>query len=86
MTLSLRGEIANLAARLFPDAKVQSAGSSSEAIVTATYVDGLLRYALSLSPDCTVLAPPDAVERWKQMAARILQAHRSRRTSLGASA
>jgi proteasome accessory factor B len=86
VTLSLRGEIANLAARLFPDAKVQQAGTCSEAVVTATYVDGLLRYALSLGPDCAVLAPADAVERWKQMAGRILEAHRSGRAALGASA
>jgi len=86
VTLSLRGEISKLAPRLFPDAKVHSEGSSSRAVVTATYTDGLLRYALSLSPDCSVLGPPAAVERWSQMTARILQAHETACPAIGASA
>ncbi|HME92018.1 MAG TPA: WYL domain-containing protein [Myxococcaceae bacterium] len=82
--LSLRGEISKLGPRLFPDARVHAEGSSSRVILSTTYTDGLLRYALSLSPDCSVLSPPAAVERWKQMAARILQTHETAQPAMGA--
>ena len=86
VALSLRGEISKLGPRLFPDAKVHLEGFGSRVILSATYIDGLLRYALSLSPDCSVVSPATAVERWKQMAARILRAHETTRPAIGASA
>jgi proteasome accessory factor B len=73
--LSLRGDLAPLATRVFPESKVEPGPGGSTAIVVATYLDGLLRYALSLGADCWVTAPPEAVSRWKAMAARVRSAH-----------
>lgn len=75
VTLSLRGDLAPLANRVFPDAKVESRAGESIAVVVATYLDGLLRYALSLGADCVVSGPASAVSRWKQMAAQVLADH-----------
>jgi proteasome accessory factor B len=75
--LSLTGELAPLANRVFPEAKVESGTGESVVLVTATYLDGLLRYALSLGAECRVVAPEPAVERWRQMVGRVLQAHAS---------
>jgi proteasome accessory factor B len=71
----LRRELAPLAARLFPSARVEGEPQAAEVQVTATYLDGLLRYALSLGPPCVVISPPEAVERWKEMASRVLATH-----------
>ncbi len=83
VALSLRGDLAPLASRIFPEAKVESRPGDATAVVLATYLDGLLRYALSLGADCQVIAPPKAVDRWKEMAARVLGAH-SRRSKAAA--
>jgi proteasome accessory factor B len=76
VTLSLRGDLAPLASRIFPDSHVESRSGESTAVVVATFLDGLLRYALSLGADCKVTAPAEAVSRWRQMAAKVLDAHR----------
>jgi len=75
VVLSLRGDLAPLAGRIFPDAKVDSKAGESTAVVVATFLDGLLRYVLSLGGDCRVVAPPQAVSRWRQMADKILSSH-----------
>jgi proteasome accessory factor B len=87
VTLSLQRDLAPLANGVFPEAKVETRPGESTAMVVATYLDGLLRYALSLGADCRVVAPPKAVERWKEMAARVLHAHaRSSKAAAGGSA
>jgi proteasome accessory factor B len=75
VTLSLRGDLAPLANRVFPESKVEPGPDESTVHVVATYLDGLLRYALSLGADCWVTAPTEAVSRWKAMAARVRSAH-----------
>lgn len=74
-TLALKGELARLAARLFPGAQVESAGDEARVKVRASFLEGLARYALSLGAECRVLEPPDAVEQWRQMASRVLARH-----------
>jgi proteasome accessory factor B len=73
--LELRGELAPLAQRLFPSAKVEQGSRSSKVKVSATFLDGLCRHILALGPDCKVLSPPRAVERWTAMASSVLKAH-----------
>jgi proteasome accessory factor B len=73
--LRLAGELAPLAQGLFPTASVERVGDESRATVSATDLDGLLRYALSLGAGCRVLGPERAVTRWREMARQILDAH-----------
>jgi proteasome accessory factor B len=73
--LSLRRDLAPLAAQIFPSARVERGPNAPEVYVRATYLDGLLRYALSLGPACVVTGPPAAVLRWKGMASLVLAAH-----------
>jgi proteasome accessory factor B len=79
VTIALYGELAPLASRLFPDAQVDAKADEpkdkAEVTVAVTYLDGLVRYALSLGPSAKVLFPNEAVERWQQMAARVLSLH-----------
>jgi len=77
--LALSGELSRLAARLFPGAQVVSQEGVAQVLVRATYVDGLLRYALSMGAECKVLEPPEAVEGWRSMAQRVLARHQERR-------
>jgi hypothetical protein len=44
-------------------------------VVEVTFVDGLVRYALSLGPDCRVVSPDAAAARHREMAARVLERH-----------
>lgn len=72
----LTQELARLADRLFPGSSVvERREGATELEVAATYVDGLVRYALSLGPDCRVTAPAGARGRWRQMAERTLAVH-----------
>ncbi|HEX4620782.1 MAG TPA: WYL domain-containing protein [Myxococcaceae bacterium] len=75
VTLSLSAELAPLAARLFPDAQVERRKEAAQVTVPARFLDVLARYALSLGPDCKVVSPAPAVERWREMASRVLAAH-----------
>jgi proteasome accessory factor B len=79
VTLALKGDMAKLAGRIFPAAQVVEQGAESRVTVTATFLDGLVRYALSLAPNCRVLDPARAVERWREMASRLLECHRDSR-------
>src|SRR5262249_34851146 len=74
VVLSLRGDLAPLAGRIFPDAKVDSKAGESTAVVVATFLDGLLRYVLSLGGDCRVVRPPPAGSRWRQKADKVRDA------------
>lgn len=73
--LLLSGELAPLAARAFPGARVEARGEQAHVVVAATFLDGLMRYALSLGPGCRVVSPGSAVERFRQMALKVRDAH-----------
>lgn len=86
VTLLLQNAQAPLAARLFPGATAQPMAAGEEngqggpevgvrITVRATFLDGLLRHALSLSPDCKVLSPERAVERFRELATKVSEAH-----------
>jgi len=75
VTLALSGELSRLAGRLFPGAQVETQDGTARVKVRASYVDGLLRYALSMGSECKVLEPADAVEGWRKMAAQVLSKH-----------
>lgn len=73
--LRLRGELSAMGMRLFADERVETSEGEAKVTVRATFLDGLLRYALSLGPDCRVVGPDEAVARWRHMLARIRDAH-----------
>jgi proteasome accessory factor B len=73
--LTLRGELARLADRAFPKAELETAGEVAQIWVETTYLDGLLRYVLSLGESARVLAPAEAVQRHREMALAVLQQH-----------
>jgi proteasome accessory factor B len=75
--LALRGELAKMGARAFPTSTVESDPNdgTTRVTVSASYLDGLLRYVLSLGADCQVVGPPSAKERLRQMAEKVLAQH-----------
>lgn len=75
VTLLLKEALAPLAGRLFPGAKSEPVSGGAQVRVEATFLDGLLRYALSLAPDCAVLAPDRAVGRFRELAEKVARAH-----------
>jgi proteasome accessory factor B len=75
VTLRLTGELANLGERLFPPAQISAGSEGTSVIVSATDLEGLLRFALSLGHQAQVLAPEKARARWREMAAHILELH-----------
>jgi len=75
VTLELTGALAKMAGGAFPGGKVTRADGGARVEVKATYLDGLLRHALSLGKDCRVVAPDSAVAEFQRMAQRILDAH-----------
>jgi len=76
VTLSLSGELAQLASSLFPDQPAEATEEGTTRVtVRATYLDGLLRYVLSLGQECRVLSPERAVERHGEMAHKVLERH-----------
>jgi proteasome accessory factor B len=78
VTVRLRvcGEQAALASRLFPRARLLEHTPVGQAVlVEATYLDGLLRVALSLGEDCRVEGPPEAVARHREMLRAVLVRH-----------
>jgi proteasome accessory factor B len=79
--LTLTGELAPLAPRLFGSEEVISGDvpGTARVRVRATDLDGLLRYALSLGAACRVDAPAEAVARYREMAERVLERHRAPR-------
>jgi proteasome accessory factor B len=79
--LTLTGELAPLASRLFASEEVVPGESrgASRVRVRATDLEGLLRYALSLGAACRVEGPEEAVNLYRQMAGRVLERHRGPR-------
>jgi proteasome accessory factor B len=73
--LVLTGARASLAAHAFPDAQVERQGDRVRVTLTCTFLDGLIRYALSLGADCKVVSPPSAVARYRELAGKVLAAH-----------
>ena len=57
--------------------QVETQDGHARVKVRASYVDGLLRYALSMGAECKVLEPADAVEGWRKMAERVLSKHQA---------
>lgn len=73
--VELKGELAPLAERLFPGGVVSRSGEVAKVTVTASFTDGLCRYVLALAPNARITGPVAAAERFKQMAARVLELH-----------
>lgn len=74
--LALDAQLAPMAQRLFPNAQVEPAPGGGAAVrVSATYLDGLLRRVLPLSPAARVVAPAAALDRARQMLAKVHEAH-----------
>lgn len=69
--LELRGELAGMGPRLFPGSREEE----GRTVLSATFLDGLVRHALSLGPDCRVVGPEQAVARHREMATRVLERH-----------
>ena len=80
--LTLTGELAPLAPRLFSSEQVLAPDTpgTSRVRVRATDLEGLLRYALSLGARCRVEGPEDAVKVHHQMATRVLERHQGPRS------
>ena len=74
VTLTLGGELAPLAEQLFP-VKAQRTEQLAELKVSATDLDGLVTYVLSLGADAKLTAPPQAVARGRELAQKVLAAH-----------
>lgn len=77
VTLELRGELAALAPRFFADQPTAPTGDGqgTQVTVRATFLEGLLRYALSLGPGCRVVAPADAAARWRELLTKVRDLH-----------
>ncbi|GMU62797.1 MAG: WYL domain-containing protein [Myxococcaceae bacterium] len=73
VVVELSGDLAPLVSRLFPGQASQ--GERARVTVRATDLDGLLKYVLSLGAEARVLSPPEAVDRLRAMARRVLEAH-----------
>jgi proteasome accessory factor B len=80
--LTLTGELASLAPRLFGSEQVSPGDGSgtSRVRVRATHLEGLLQYVLSLGAACRVDGPAEAVQGHREMAARVLERHRMPRS------
>ncbi|MFN7135297.1 MAG: helix-turn-helix transcriptional regulator, partial [Myxococcales bacterium] len=71
VTLELSDELLPLAERLFPGAR----RDGQRLVVTATFLDGLLRRVLPLGEGARVIAPAEAVTRASAMLGRVEAAH-----------
>lgn len=76
VTLALNESCAPLADRIFPKSTVHVESGQTRVTVQATFLDGLLRYVLSLAPQATVVGPPEALARYRALAGAVLQRHR----------
>jgi proteasome accessory factor B len=77
VTVSLRDELAPLAARLFPGGALTEEPEGQVTVrLQVGFLEGLLRHALSLGKSCRVLSPPEAVGRYRELALRVLEKHR----------
>ncbi len=69
--LELTGALAALAGQLFPGERV----TGQLVTVTATDLDGLLKYVMSLGPEAKVRGPETVKSKLKAMALRVMFAH-----------
>jgi proteasome accessory factor B len=76
--IGLSGDLAPLAARLFPSARVEERAGSARVTVKATYLDGLLRRVLALGESASVFGPAEATRRFAAMLRALEQGHSSR--------
>lgn len=76
VSVELSGELAPLAERLLPGGVVDRTGERTRVTVTASFIDGLCRYVLALAPNAAVVAPQQAVDRFREMSSRVAQLHR----------
>lgn len=74
VSVRLKGELAPLAEQLFAT-KVARADGVATLTVSATDLDGLATYVLSLGANARITAPEKAVSRARELAQRILDAH-----------
>ena len=72
--LTLSGELAPLAEQLFP-VKAQHTNGVAALSVSATDLDGLVTYVLSLGAHARITQPVKAVARARELAQRVLDAH-----------
>lgn len=79
--LQMFEDLVALGANLFPGARVEG----DRVFVATRYLDGLCRYALSLSPNCRVLGPEKARTRFVEMARLVLGRHQDRKAVAGGS-
>ena len=70
----LTGELSTLAGSLFPATPVADP-KGHRVTITATDLDGLVKYVLSLGPEAKVLGPERAVLRHRELATLVLTAH-----------
>ncbi|MBJ6761067.1 WYL domain-containing protein [Myxococcaceae bacterium JPH2] len=76
VVLRLSGALASRAAGLFPGAVLEPAEDGVvRARLPVTYLDGLIRFCLSLGADCRVESPEGARSRLRDMATRIVEKH-----------
>lgn len=73
--LQLGPELAPMAPRLFPNARVDAEAAEARVLVRATYLDGLLRRILPLGGGVRVLGPEQAVARRREMLEAIGAGH-----------
>lgn len=74
VTVRLKGELVPLAEQLFP-VKAEKRDGVATLSVSATDLDGLVTYVLSLGAHARVIAPENAVARAKELATKVLSAH-----------
>ncbi len=74
VTLQLKGDLAPLAGSLF-GVPASTAEARAEVKVSATDLDGLLKYVASLGADCKVLSPAEAVLGHRALLQKVVAAH-----------
>lgn len=75
VVVELGGELKPLVTSLFGEVSSLPHGAALRVTVTATDLDGLVRYVLSQGGDAKVVAPAEAVARAHALATKVLQAH-----------
>lgn len=79
VTVEIFGELSGMAQRLFANERLTHDGGTGTSTVTvrARFLDGLLRYVLSLGAGCRVVAPEAAAHRFRELLLRVAAAHSS---------
>lgn len=74
VSVRLKGELVPIAEQVFP-VKADKKEGAATLTVSATDLDGLVTYVLSLGADARITAPSKAVDRARELAQRVLQQH-----------